>query len=100
MDVSGAGPVDSEVEEGRAVGGPADFVGRLAPISDQSSIDTFLTVESRVAGGSVIDKEVAVLADVALSSRIGAKLASSCAYSAGASGAGDDVLSKRSASSV
>lgn len=100
MDVSGAGPVDSEVEEGRAVGGSADFVGRLAAISDQGSVDTLLTVESRVAGGFVIDKEVAVLADVALSSCIGTKLASRCTNPTGTSSARNDVLSKCSASSV
>lgn len=43
---------------------------------------------------------MAVLADVALGSSIRAELASSCANPAGTSGAGNDVLSKRSASSV
>ena len=100
VDVAGAGSIDSEVEEGRAVGGPADVVGGLAAVSDQGGVDALLAVEPRVAGGSVIDEEVAVLADVALRSRISAELAARCAYAAGASGAGDDVLSESSARSV
>lgn len=72
----------------------------MTAISNKCSVDTLLTVEPRVAGGFIINKEVAILADVALSSCIRTKLASSCTNSTSTSGARNDVLSKGSPSSV
>lgn len=100
MDVTGTGSIDSEVKKGRAIAWPADVIGSLAAISDQSGVDTLSTVESRGAGGFVINKEVTILTDVALSRCIGTEFATSCTDSASTSCIRNDVLSKSSACSV
>lgn len=55
VDVAGAGPVDSEVKEGRTVGGPADFISGLAAVSNNCTVDTLLAAKPRVAGGPIIN---------------------------------------------
>jgi hypothetical protein len=100
VDVAGGGAVDPEIEECGTAVGPAIVVVGSASVSDQGPIEAEGAVEGGIAGVLIIDKEVTILADVALACTAGAKLASHVANTTGSCGEGDDVLSPDSSAVV